>query len=74
MYQKYNSFIKGKTSIFISHRLSSTVFCDRIIFLKAGKIIEDGSHEELIRLKGEYANMYELQAYYYQEEVEADVC
>lgn len=74
IYQKYNSFIKGKTSIFISHRLSSTMFCDRVIFLKEGKIIEDGSHKELIDLKGEYANMYELQAHYYQEEVEEDVC
>ena len=74
MYEKYNSFAKGKTSIFISHRLSSTVFCDRIIFLKNGKIVESGNHQELMRLKGEYANMYELQAHYYQEEVDGDVC
>ena len=74
MYEKYNSFTKGRTSIFISHRLSSTVFCDRVIFLKEGKIIEDGTHESLMNLKGEYANMYELQAHYYQEEVEDHAC
>lgn len=74
MYEKYNAFSKGKTSIFISHRLSSTVFCDRIIFMKEGKIVEDGNHEALMAQEGEYANMYQVQAHYYKEEVEVDAC
>lgn len=70
MYEKYNSFIDNKTSIFISHRLSSTRFCHRILFMKDGKLIEDGTHDELMNLKGEYANMFEIQSHYYQKEVE----
>jgi len=73
MYEKYNTLIGGKTSIFISHRLSSTRFCDRILFMKDGKIVEDGTHDELISLGGEYAKMFEIQAHYYQKEVVQDV-
>lgn len=69
MYEKYNSLILNKTSIFISHRLSSTRFCDRILFMNQGTLVEDGNHEELMKLKGAYFNMYKLQAHYYQEEV-----
>ena len=43
---------EGKTSLFISHRLASTRFCDRILFLKDGKITEEGTHEALIALCG----------------------
>lgn len=73
MYEKYNSLIDDKTSIFISHRLSSTRFCTRILFMKDGKIVEEGSHDELINKDGEYAKMYEIQAHYYQKEVEDNV-
>lgn len=73
LYLKYNSFSKDKTSIFISHRLSSTKFCSRILFLKNGEIIEDGTHEELMANHGEYASMYEIQGHYYQKEVMEDV-
>lgn len=73
MYEKYNSLIDDKTSIFISHRLSSTRFCSRILFMKDGKIVEEGSHDELINKDGEYAKMYEIQAHYYQKEVEDNV-
>ncbi len=69
MYEKYNSLTNEKTSIFISHRLSSTRFCDRILFMKNGKILESGSHNELMKKNGEYANMYTIQATYYQKEV-----
>lgn len=69
IYEKYNSLIDGKTSIFISHRLSSTKFCDRIIMLKKGRIIEEGTHQELLEKKGEYEKMFKIQASYYQEEV-----
>ncbi len=69
MYEKYNDLISGKTSIFISHRLSSTRFCDRVLFMKDGKIVEAGTHDELMSLDGEYAKMFEIQAHYYQKEV-----
>lgn len=69
MYLKYNEFTKGKTSLFISHRLSSTQFCDRVIFLEKGKIKQDGSHEKLVREEGPYREMFLAQAHYYQEEV-----
>lgn len=70
MYEKYNTLVNDKTSIFISHRLSSTRFCDRILFMKDGKIVESGTHDELMSLGGEYAKMFEIQAHYYKEEVE----
>lgn len=69
MYEKYNTLINDKTSIFISHRLSSTRFCDRILFMKNGKIVETGTHDELMKLGKEYAKMFEIQAHYYQKEV-----
>ena len=53
--------------IFISHRMASARFCDRIIFLKEGKIIEDGTFEELLTEEGEYAHLFEMQARYYEE-------
>lgn len=67
MYQKYADLVENKTSIFISHRLSSTRFCDRILFLENGKIKEDGSHDELMELNGAYANMFNIQSQYYVE-------
>jgi len=68
LYEKYNSFAKGKTSVFISHRLASTRFCDRILFLKDGKVAEEGTHEELLAAGNEYAQMFEMQSKYYKEE------
>ena len=70
MYEKYDSFVNNKTSIFISHRLSSTRFVDRILFMQNGVIVEEGSHEALMRKNGEYAHMFDVQAHYYQKEVE----
>ena len=67
IYLQYNELTKGKTSIYISHRLASTRFCDRIIYLEQGKIIEEGSHDELIKLGGKYAYMYRVQSQYYME-------
>ncbi len=67
MYLKYNEMTKGCTSVYISHRLASTRFCDRIIFLADGKIAEEGTHESLIARGGEYAKLFAIQSKYYQE-------
>lgn len=67
IYNKYVEISKEKTSIFISHRLASTSFSDRIFFLKDGRIIENGTHEELLKMNGEYAHMFQVQASYYQK-------
>ena len=67
IYQEYRRMTKGKTSIFISHRLASTRFCDRILLFSDGKILESGTHEELIALGGQYKEMFEVQSRYYRE-------
>lgn len=67
MYGKYDEMIQGKTAVFISHRLSSTRFCDRILFMENGRIIQEGSHRELMEKGGAYAELFALQARYYQE-------
>ena len=67
LYLKYNELTENKISFFISHRLSSTRFCNRILFIKDGKIAESGTHEELMALKGAYYRMYQIQSYYYKE-------
>ncbi len=67
IYLKYNEMTAGKTSLFISHRLASTRFCDRIILLKEGKIVEEGTHESLMDKGGEYAQLFEVQSRYYKE-------
>lgn len=72
VYQEYDKFANRKTSIFISHRLASTKFCDRILFLEKGEIQEEGSHEELLSRGGKYAEMFQIQSQYYQEGVDAE--
>lgn len=67
IYQKYDSMTAGKLSVFISHRLASTRFCDRILFLKDGVIAEEGTHDSLLSLGGDYAQLFEVQSRYYQE-------
>ena len=71
MYEKYDELLQGRTGVFISHRLSSTRFCDRIVFLENGRMVEEGTHEELMKKGGAYANMFSVQAQYYKEGEEA---
>ena len=72
IYMKYNEMTKGKTSLFISHRLASTRFCDRILFLQDGVIAEEGTHEQLLANESGYAKLFHIQARYYQEGGERD--
>ena len=67
LYEKYNRLTKDKTSVYISHRLASTRFCDRIIYIEKGGITEQGTHDELMEAGGKYANMFGLQSKYYKE-------
>ena len=67
IYLTYNDMTAGKTSLFISHRLASTRFCDRIILLADGGIAEEGTHESLLAAGGAYASLFAVQSRYYQE-------
>ena len=67
IYLKYNEMTQGRTSVYISHRLASTRFCDRILFIENGKIAEEGTHEELLQKNGAYAELFHIQSKYYQE-------
>lgn len=67
MYQKYNEMTSGKSSVYISHRLASTRFCDRIIMIADGGIAEEGTHEELLKAGGRYAELFGIQSKYYKE-------
>ena len=71
IYRNFNEITAGKTSIFISHRLASTRFCDHIAVFADGHIVEYGNHEELIQKNGLYAEMFEKQAEYYHTTGEA---
>jgi ABC-type multidrug transport system fused ATPase/permease subunit len=68
IYQSFNDLVKDKTAIYISHRLASTKFCDHIALFKDSSLLEYGTHEELMKLKGEYYHMFVVQGKYYQEE------
>lgn len=72
MYREFDKMIQGKTAIFISHRLGSTRFCDKIAMFDSGEIVEEGTHEELIAKNGKYAYMYEVQSQYYKDKKEID--
>ncbi|MBR7137238.1 MAG: ATP-binding cassette domain-containing protein, partial [Clostridia bacterium] len=67
LYQQYRAQTVGKTSVYISHRLASTRFCDRIVLLENGKITESGTHDELMAKNGQYAYLFGVQSKYYKE-------
>lgn len=72
LYQKYNEMTLGKSAIYISHRLASTRFCDRIIFIENNHITEEGTHDELLAQGGRYAELFEIQSKYYRDEVDTN--
>lgn len=68
IYTEFNVMTKNKTSLFISHRLASTSFCDRIILLENGHITEEGTHQELIAANGKYKELFDMQSCWYQDD------
>ena len=68
IYESYNEMTAGKSAVFISHRLASTRFCNRILLLQEGVIAEEGSHRELMAKGGIYADLFAIQSKYYREE------
>lgn len=73
VYEGYREMSAGRTSVFISHRLSSTSFCDRIFFMEKRQITETGSHQDLLERGGAYAELYRIQSQYYREE-DGQIC
>ncbi len=73
LYETYDEVMRGKTTVFISHRLASTRFCRRIVLIEHGRITEEGTHEELLAKKGRYHELFETQAKYYRENPEGEV-
>lgn len=73
IYKGFNKLVGNKTAVYISHRLASTRFCDIIAFFEDGEIKEYGTHEELLNKNGKYAEMFNIQAHYYQEEAAKEV-
>lgn len=67
LYQRFHKMVEGKTAFFISHRMSSTKFCDRIVVINRGRITEQGTHEELMRENGNYAELFRMQAQFYND-------
>lgn len=76
VYDHYNQYSQGKTAVFISHRLASTKFSDRIVLLEDGRILETGTHAELMQAGKAYARMFEIQSSYYTEDTDKmnDAC
>lgn len=66
MYEKYNELTNERTAVYISHRLASTRFCDRIILIDDNHVMEEGTHVELVAKGGKYAELFEIQSKYYK--------
>ncbi|WP_304433223.1 ABC transporter ATP-binding protein [Acutalibacter muris] len=67
VYTKFNDIVEDKTAIYISHRLSSCRFCDQIAVFDGGQVVQQGSHDQLIREEGKYQSLWNAQAQYYQK-------
>ena len=67
MYREFEKMIQGKTAVFISHRLGSTRFCDKIAMFEDGTVVEEGTHDELMAKNGKYAYMFQIQSQYYED-------
>ncbi|MCR5279935.1 MAG: ABC transporter ATP-binding protein/permease [Lachnospiraceae bacterium] len=72
LYEKFDEMIGEKSAVYISHRLASTRFCDRVAMFSEGSMVEYGSHEELMEKSGRYAEMFNVQAQYYREHPEGE--
>ncbi len=68
LYERFDEMVGQKSAVYISHRLASTRFCDRVAMFEDGELVEIGSHDELMDKNGKYANMFNVQAKYYREE------
>lgn len=69
LYLRFDRIISGKTAFYISHRLASARFCDRVAVFASGEIVEEGTHDELMEKGGVYAEMFNKQSMYYRDEV-----
>ncbi len=67
VYSKFNEIMQGKTAICISHRLSSCKFCDEIVVFDSGKVVQKGTHEQLLNTEGKYKALWFAQAQYYTQ-------
>lgn len=67
VFQTFASLARGRTTLLVTHRLGSVLMADRILVLKGGQLIEDGTHAELLARGGEYAELWQLQAQQYQQ-------
>ena len=65
IYEDFAEITKGKSALIVTHRLGSVKLADRVVVLKRGKIVESGTHSELMKLKGEYTRLYEMQQQLY---------
>ena len=65
IYERFNELTNHKLAFYISHRLSSSRFCDKILVFKEGQLIEHGTHEELINAQSVYYELYNMQSRYY---------
>ena len=67
IYEHFDMLVQGKTTLYISHRMSSCKFCDRIIVMEQGEVEEEGTHDTLLKENGVYAQLWNAQAEYYSE-------
>ncbi len=73
IYENFSSLVEGKTAVYISHRLASTKFCDKIALFDKEGLKEYGSHEELMEKKGQYYEMFTVQGKYYQDNPDGEM-